>query len=168
MPKPFTPFQWARMNSQQEAVEKRNFLLGKVKSQLNAKSIKYNCHDADVSVLEGVFARGDRRLNDVILQAYQEGCIYDAWTEYFKYDVWQKSFADHHLTMDFYNDRERSEDELFPWDFIDCGVTKSFLLREYHRAKEAVVTPNCRQQCAGCGAARFGGGVCTEKRESAV
>ena len=147
VPKPFTPFQWARMNSQQEAVEKRNFLLGKVKSQLNAKSIKYNCHDADVSVLEGVFARGDRRLNDVILQAYKEGCIYDAWTEYFKYDVWQKSFADHHLTMDFYNDRERSEDELFPWDFIDCGVTKSFLLREYHRAKEAVVTPNCRQQC---------------------
>ena len=101
MPKPFTPFQWARMNSQQEAVEKRNFLLGKVKSQLNAKSIKYNCHDAEVAVLEGVFARGDRRLNDVILQAYKEGCIYDAWTEYFKYDVWQKSFADHHLTMDF-------------------------------------------------------------------
>ena len=165
VPKPFTPFQWARMNSREEALDKRNFLLGKVKSQLNAKSIKYNCHDADVSELEGVFARGDRRLNDVILQAYEDGCFYDAWTEYFKYDVWQKAFEDHGLTMDFYNDRERSEDELFPWDFIDCGVTKQFLLREYHRAKEAVVTPNCRQKCAGCGAARFGGGVCTEKRE---
>ena len=106
-----------------------------------------------------------KKVNQVILRAYEKGCFYDAWTEYFKYDVWQKAFEDHGLTMDFYNDRERSEDELFPWDFIDCGVTKQFLLREYHRAKEAVVTPNCRQKCAGCGAARFGGGVCTEKRE---
>ena len=166
VPKPFTPFQWARMNSQEEALEKRNFLLGKVKEQLNAKSIKYNCHDADVSVLEGVFTRGDRRLCDVILQAYQSGCIYDAWTEHFHYDRWLQAFADHHLTMDCYNDRERTEDELFPWDFIDIGVTKEFLLREYHNAKEQKVTPNCRQQCSGCGAMRFGGGVCTESRNA--
>ncbi len=165
VPKPFTPFQWARMNSKEEASEKRYFLLDKVKSQLNAKSIKYNCHDADVSELEGVFARGDRRLCDVILQAYEAGCIYDSWTEYFHYDRWQKAFEDHGLTMAFYNDRERAEDELFPWDFIDIGVTKAFLLREYHNAKAETVTPNCRQKCAGCGAARFGGGVCTEVRE---
>lgn len=165
VPKPFTPFQWARMNNSQEAEDKRHFLMDKIKSQLNAKSIKYNCHDAQVSVLEGVFARGDRRLCDVILQAYQNGCIYDAWTEYFHYDRWQRAFEDHHLSMDFYNDRERGEDELFPWDFIDIGVTKQFLLKEYHRAKEGVVTPNCREQCAGCGAACFGGGVCTESRK---
>lgn len=165
VPKPFTPFQWARMNSREEASQKREFLLGKVKSQLNAKSIKYNCHDADISELEGVFARGDRRLCPVILQAYQSGCIYDAWSEYFHYDRWQKAFADHGLDMGFYIDRERGEDELFPWDFIDIGVTKEFLLREYHNAKEEKVTPNCRQQCAGCGAARFGGGVCMERAQ---
>lgn len=93
VPKPFTPFQWSPMVSKEEAREKRFFLLDKVKSQLNAKSIKYNCHDADVSELEGVFARGDRKLNDVILQAYQSGCIYDAWTEYFHYDKWLEAFA---------------------------------------------------------------------------
>ena len=119
------------MVSKEEAREKRFFLLDKVKSQLNAKSIKYNCHDADVSELEGVFARGDRKLNDVILQAYQSGCIYDAWTEYFHYDKWLEAFADHNIDMDFY-------------------------------LKEAVVTPNCRAKCAGCGAAKFGCGVCVE------
>ena len=102
VPKPFTPFQWSPMVSKEEAREKRFFLLDKVKSQLNAKSIKYNCHDADVSELEGVFARGDRKLNDVILQAYQSGCIYDAWTEYFHYDKWLEAFADHNVDMNFY------------------------------------------------------------------
>lgn len=160
VPKPFTPFQWSPMNTKEEAKQKRYFLLDKVKSQLNAKSIKYNCHDADVSELEGVFARGDRRLNAVILQAYQQGCIYDAWNEYFKYDVWQQAMADHGLTTEFYLGRERQEDELFPWDFIDIGVTKAFLLREYQRSKEAAVTPNCRVQCSGCGASRFQCGVC--------
>lgn len=162
VPKPFTPFQWAPMVSKEYAREKRFFLLDKVKSQLNGKSIKYNCHDADVSELEGVFARGDRRLCDVILQAYQEGCFYDAWSEYFHYDVWVKAFQEHGLDMDFYIKREREEDEIFPWDFIDVGVTKGFLLREYQRSKEGVVTPNCRAKCAGCGAARFQCGVCVE------
>ncbi len=156
VPKPFTPFQWARMDSRQEAEDKRRFLTGRIKSQHNARSIKYNCHDADVSVLEGVLARGDRRLCDVIGRAYESGCIYDAWTEYFHFDRWEKAFADCHLTIDFYNGRERMEEELFPWDFIDAGVTKSFLWREYCKAKEGVVTPNCRQECSGCGAARFG------------
>lgn len=162
VPKPFTPFQWSPMISKEEAREKRFFLLDKVKSQLNAKSIKYNCHDADVSELEGIFARGDRKLNDVILQAYENGCIYDAWTEYFKYDVWLQAFNDHKVDMDFYIKRERTEDEIFPWDFIDIGVTKNFLLREYKQSKEAVVTPNCRAKCAGCGAGKFQCGVCVE------
>ncbi|MDE7247966.1 MAG: TIGR03960 family B12-binding radical SAM protein, partial [Lachnospiraceae bacterium] len=134
VPKPFTPFQWSPMVSKEEATEKRYFLLDKIKSQRNAKSIKYNCHDADVSELEGIFARGDRKLCNVILQAYESGCIYDAWTEYFHYDKWEQAFLDNGLDMDFYIKRERGEDELFPWDFIDIGVTKQFLLAEYHRA----------------------------------
>ena len=132
VPKPFTPFQWAPMDTMEQAREKRDFLLSKIREQLNAKSIKYNCHDADVSSLEGVFARGDRRLCNVIRQAYESGCMYDAWSEYFHYDKWKKAFEDNNLDMEFYIRRERAEDELFPWDFIDIGVTKEFMLKEYH------------------------------------
>lgn len=164
VPKPFTPFQWAAMDTKEQARQKRDFLLSKVREQLNAKSIKYNCHDADVSELEGVFARGDRRLCNVIRQAYENGCIYDAWTEYFRPDVWEQAFKDNNLDMEFYLRRERAEDELFPWDFIDIGVTKEFLLEEYHNSKSEIVTPNCRSQCQGCGAAKFQCGVCVEKR----
>lgn len=164
VPKPFTPFQWAAMDTKEQARQKRDFLLSKVREQLNAKSIKYNCHDADVSELEGVFARGDRRLCNVIRQAYENGCIYDAWTEYFRPDVWEQAFKDNNLDMEFYLRRERAEDELFPWDFIDIGVTKEFLLEEYHNSKAEIVTPNCRSQCQGCGAAKFQCGVCIEKR----
>lgn len=164
VPKPFTPFQWAAMDTKEQARQKRDFLLSKVREQLNAKSIKYNCHDADVSELEGVFARGDRRLCNVIRQAYENGCIYDAWTEYFRPDVWNMAFKDNNLDMEFYLRRERAEDELFPWDFIDIGVTKEFLLEEYHNSKAEIVTPNCRSQCQGCGAAKFQCGVCIEKR----
>jgi len=164
VPKPFTPFQWSPMVSKEEAEEKRYFLLGKVKSQLNARSIKYNCHDADVSELEGIFARGDRKLCNVILRAYESGCIYDAWSEFFQYGKWVQAFEAYHIDMDFYIKRERREDEMFPWDFIDIGVTKDFLLREYHNAKEENVTPNCRAKCAGCGAGKFACGVCMEEK----
>ena len=162
VPKPFTPFQWAPMDTMEQAREKRDFLLSKIREQLNAKSIKYNCHDADVSSLEGVFARGDRRLCNVIRQAYESGCMYDAWSEYFHYDKWKKAFEDNNLDMEFYIRRERAEDELFPWDFIDIGVTKEFMLKEYHNSKTEVVTPNCRSKCSGCGAMKFQCGVCTE------
>lgn len=162
VPKPFTPFQWAPMDTMEQAREKRDFLLAKIREQLNAKSIKYNCHDADVSSLEGVFARGDRRLCNVIRQAYESGCMYDAWSEYFHYDKWKKAFEDNNLDMEFYIRRERAEDELFPWDFIDIGVTKEFMLKEYHNSKAEVVTPNCRSKCSGCGAMKFQCGVCTE------
>lgn len=165
IPKPFTPFQWARMCTKEEFLEKAALTRRSVREQLNQKRIKYNWHEADVSVLEGVFARGDRRVADAILAAYQKGCLYDAWGEYFKNDVWLETFEQCSLDIGFYTTRERKQNEIFPWDFLDCGVSKSFLWREWERAQRAEVTPNCRAQCQGCGAARFGGGVCFEARE---
>jgi len=165
IPKPFTPFQWAPQCRKEEFLDKAYLTRKSITEQLNQKSIKYNWHEADVSVLEGIMARGDRKINQVILKAYKMGCMYDAWSEYYKNDVWMQAFEECSVNPDFYTVRERSEDETFPWDFIDCGVTKSFLLREWHRAKEETVTPNCRMQCQGCGAARFGTGVCLEERE---
>ena len=165
IPKPFTPFQWASQCRKEEFLDKAYLTRKSITEQLNQKSIKYNWHEADVSVLEGIMARGDRKINRVILKAYEMGCVYDAWSEYYKNDVWMQAFEECGVDPDFYTVRERSEDETFPWDFIDCGVTKSFLLREWHRAKEETVTPNCRMQCQGCGAARFGTGVCFEERE---
>ncbi len=164
IPKPFTPFQWAPQCRKEEFLDKAYLTRKSITEQLNQKSIKYNWHEADVSVLEGILARGDRRLNQVILKAYEMGCFYDAWSEYYKNEVWMQAFEECGINPDFYTVRERKDDEIFPWDFLDCGVSKEFLLREWHRAKEAVVTPNCRMQCQGCGAARFGTGVCFEKR----
>ncbi len=166
VPKPFTPFQWAVQSTKEEFLEKAYFTRSNIHSQLNQKSIKYNWHEADVSVLEGIFARGDRRLNQVILKAYEKGCIYDAWSEYYKNDLWMESFGECGVDPEFYTTRERADDEIFPWDFLDCGVTKAFLLKEWHKAKDEVVTPNCRASCSGCGAARFQTGVCMEKREA--
>lgn len=165
IPKPFTPFQWAAQCTKEEFLEKAYLTRGAIREQLNQKSIKYNWHEADVSVLEGIMARGDRRLNQVILSAYQKGCFYDAWSEYYKNDLWFSAFEECGVDPDFYTVRERSEEEIFPWDFLDCGVAKEFLLREWHKAKEEAVTPNCRMQCSGCGAARYQTGVCMEKRE---
>ena len=164
IPKPFTPFQWAPQCRKEEFLEKAYLTRTSISQQLNQKSIKYNWHEADASVMEGIFARGDRRLNQVILKAYEKGCFYDAWSEYYKNDLWFESFEECGIDPDFYTVRERSDDEIFPWDFLDCGVSKAFLLREWHRAQEETVTPNCRMQCQGCGAARFQTGVCYEKR----
>jgi radical SAM family uncharacterized protein len=165
VPKPFTPFQWSRMNTAAEYLEKQHLLRAKFNEQLNRKSIKYNWHEAELSVLEGVFARGDRRVSKVIYDAYKAGCLYDSWSEHFKYDLWEKAFDDNHIDMDFYTSRERVKEEILPWDFIDAGVTKDFLWREYNRAMNAKVTPNCRMACANCGAKVFEGGVCFEERE---
>lgn len=164
IPKPFTPFQWAPQCRKEEFLDKAYLTRKSITEQLNQKSIKYNWHEADVSVLEGILARGDRRLNQVILKAYEMGCFYDAWSEYYKNDVWMKAFEECGIDPDFYTVRERADDEVFPWDFLSCGVSKEFLLREWHRAKKEVVTPNCKVQCQGCGAARFGTGICFEKR----
>lgn len=164
VPKPFTPFQWSRMTSSEEFLEKQRYLHGKMKEQLNYKSIKYNWHEVELTMLEGVLARGDRRISKVIYDAYQAGCLYDSWSEYFKYETWMKAFEENEIDPLFYTNRERNKEELFPWDFIDIGVTKNFLWREYELAVKGKVTPNCRQFCSGCGALSFGGGICIEER----
>ena len=158
IPKPFTPFQWAPMNSQADFREKAYKTRQGIISQLNQKSIKYNWHDTDVSVLEGVFARGDRKIADVILDAYKSGCVFDAWNEYFHYDKWLEAFDKNGVSIEFYNERERSTDEILPWDFIDIGVTKAFLKKEWEKAQKGEITPNCKEKCQGCGAAVYGSG----------
>ncbi len=163
VPKPFTPFQWAKQCTKEEFIEKAYFTKRAISEQLNQKSIKYNWHEADASVLEGVLARGDRRLSKVLLRLHEMGCLYDAWGEYFDNDKWMDAFSQCGLDPDFYI-RERALDELFPWDFIDCGVTREFLLREWHKALREEVSENCRQKCQGCGAGRFGGGICFQDR----
>lgn len=160
IPKPFTPFQWAPMCTKETFLEKAYQTKQGIMQQLNQKSIKYNWHEADVSVLEGVFARGDRRVAKVILEAYRRGCLFDAWSEYYKNDVWMSCFEDCGVDIGFYTTRERADNELFPWDFLDCGVTKQFLLREWKKAQEGVVSPNCKAQCQGCGAGSFQCGIC--------
>ncbi len=163
IPKPFTPFQWAAMCTKEEFLEKAYITRASIKEQLNQKSIKYNWHEADISVLEGVFARGDRKIAKVIEQAYRRGCIFDAWSEYFKNDIWMEAFEECGIDIAFYTTRKRGMDEIFPWDFIDCGVSKDFLKREWEKALTETVSPNCRSACQGCGANRFGGGICFEK-----
>lgn len=162
VPKPFTPFQWATMLPKDEYLNRAYILNDAVKAQLNHKSLRYNWHEADVTVLEGVLARGDRRVGKAILNAYKLGCLFDSWNETFDYEKWLKAFDMAGLDIDFYNTRPRSEDEIFPWDFIDIGVTKKFLLNEWKNAAMAKVTPNCREKCSGCGANVFKGGVCFE------
>lgn len=164
VPKPFTAFQWAPQLSKEEFLNKAYITKQSIISQLNQKSIKYNWHETDVSVLEGILARGDRRLNAAILKAYQKGCIFDAWSEYYHHDLWLESFQECDLDPDFYTTRKREDDEIFPWDFIDCGVSKAYLLREWKNAKEEKVTENCKNKCAGCGAGTFGVGICINRR----
>ncbi len=148
VPKPFTPFQWARQNTIEELNEKQLFLKGEVTN----RRIKYNYHQSDVSVLEGVFARGDRKLAKVLIRANELGCKLDGWNECFRLDLWEQAFSDCGIDMAFYT-RERSYDEILPWDFVDIGVTKKFMMSENDKAKIAATTPNCREKCSGCGAA---------------
>ncbi len=162
VPKPFTPFQWAPMCTAEEYMRRAEIVKEEFHAQLNRKSLKYNWHDAQVTVLEGVMARGDRKVGKVIEEAYRLGCLFDSWTESFRNELWIQAFENTGIDPSFYNLRERSEEELFPWDFIDTGVSRSFLRSEWERAVQETVTPNCRQQCSGCGAARFGGGICYE------
>ncbi len=165
IPKPFTPFQWAKMYSNDEYIARAAVVKHEFQEQLNRKSLKYHWHDAEVTVLEGVFARGDRRLSKVILAAYRLGCLYDSWTENFDNEKWMRAFADTGTDIGFYNLRERDKDEIFPWDFIDIGVTKKFLYQEWQRALKGEVTPNCREKCSGCGVMKYEGGVCVVHNE---
>ena len=116
-----------------------------------------------MSVLEGVFARGDRKIAPVILKAYEDGCLYDAWGEYYKNNVWLNAFDQCGVSIPFYTTRERSTDEIFPWDFIDCGVSKEFLKREWLNAQNETVTPNCKEHCGGCGVIKYHTGICVNR-----
>ena len=164
VPKPFTPFQWAKMCTKDEFLERAYLVKDKFREMLNFKSLKYNYHEADLTELEGVLARGDRRVAAVIEAAYHKGALYDSWSEHFKYERWSEAFEDCGLDIAFYTTRERNLDELFPWDFINAGVSKAFLKKEWLRALEAKESPNCRQECSGCGAMTFNGGVCFEDK----
>lgn len=162
VPKPFTPFQWSPMFDKDSYLGRAKVVNDAVKAQLNRKSIKYNWHEADVTVLEGILARGDRRLAPALLRIYENGGIFDAWTEFFDNKRWIEAFEECGIDTDFYTLRERPLDEVFPWDFIDDGVTREFLEREWKNAKEGNVTPNCRERCSGCGGMQYNGGVCYE------
>ncbi|MBE5907017.1 MAG: TIGR03960 family B12-binding radical SAM protein, partial [Lachnospiraceae bacterium] len=164
VPKPFTPFQWVPMCTKEQFLERAKLVNDTMKEKLNKKSMKYNWHHADVTVLEGILARGDRRVAKAITRAYELGCVFDAWDEYFDVEKWNQAFADTGIDVDFYTTRTREKDEIFPWDFLDCGVSKAFLYREYERAKQEQVTPNCRMACSGCGAMKYEGGVCLEDK----
>lgn len=159
VPKPFTAFQWTAQNGREELIEKQNLL----KSAIKSKRIRYNWHDNKTSYLEGIFARGDRRLSAVILRAVEKGCKFDGWGEHFRFDLWMETFEELGIDPNFYNLRERSYDEILPWDHIDIGVTKQFLMRENEKAKAGQTTPQCREKCSGCGAAVWKTGVCVER-----
>ncbi|WP_113675012.1 TIGR03960 family B12-binding radical SAM protein [Vallitalea guaymasensis] len=156
VPKAFTPFQWTAQDTYETFMEKQTFLNKKI----NKKSIKYNCHDAKTSMLEGVMARGDRKISKVIYSAWKNGATFDAWSEFFRFENWENAFEENDIDPLFYSSRERDFEEILPWDFIDTGVTKEFLYREYLRAKEGIVSENCIDSCMNCGAKSFGGGIC--------
>ena len=155
VPKPFTPFQWEPQDTQEMVREKQSHL----REKLHIKGVTFNYHESDLSYLEACFARGDRRMGQVLLRAYQKGCMLDGWTELFKYDMWREAFAELGIDPAFYAYRRREKDEIMPWDVIDCGVTKEFLWREKEKAEKAQTTKDCRKGCNGCGLQRFKG-VC--------
>ena len=158
VPKPFTPFQWEPQDTMEQLHEKQQHLL----SSLPSKKLSLSYHDAKTSFLEGVLARGDRRLGAVLEEAYRRGCNLDAWSEHFHFDTWMDCFAACGLDPAFYANRTRPYDEVLPWDHLDYGVSKAFLVRENKLAHESKTTPNCREKCAGCGANRWKVGVCYE------
>ncbi len=164
VPKPFTPFQWAGMFTPEDYLGRAKIVNDHLKEQLNHKSIRYNWHEADVTVLEGLLARGDRRVAKAILYVYEHGGFFDAWREFFDYNRWLEAFEACGISIDFYALRERPLNEILPWDFIDIGVTKEFMIREWNQAHKETVTPNCRMRCSGCGAKEFHGGVCYEDK----
>ena len=135
-----------------------------MQQQLNKKSLSYKWHEAGTSIIEGVFARGDRRIAPAIVQAYQNGCIFDAWNEEYRHEIWLEAFRNHNISLEFYIFRERYEEEVFPWDFIDCGVSKSYLLKEWKDSKQEKPGKNCREQCTGCGAGTYQCGICITPR----
>ncbi len=164
VPKPFTPFQWEPQDTAEQLKEKQAHL----RASLTTRKISLSWHDADVSFLEGVLARGDRRLGPVIEGAWRRGCKLDSWSQYFSLAAWMEALEEAGLDPAFYANRRRSFEEVFPWDHLDYGVTKGFLMRENEKAYQSRTTPHCRQQCSGCGASVWKGGVCFEKRADSI
>ncbi len=158
VPKAFTPFQWSKQATFQEFIEKSKH----AKLNFKSRAIRFSYHDASISVLEGIVARGDRRVGDVIYEAFKLGARFDGWNDIFDSKKWQQALINTGVSAEFYTQREKSYDEILPWDFIDIGVKKEFFINEMEKAKESATTPNCREKCTGCGATVFGGGVCFE------
>jgi len=158
VPKPFTPFQWEPQDSIEQLKKKQAYLKEKLKNRF----ITYNWHEPELSLLEAVFARGDRIIGKVLIKAWEKGCKFDSWAEHFKYEKWMEAFEECGVDPYFYANRKRKHDERFPWDHISVGVTKKFLVAENERAYRQEATPNCRVDCSHCGVAGFGGGICIE------
>ena len=159
VPKPFTPFQWEPQDTMEQLVAKQKHLMENV----HTHKIQVSWHQSQTSFLEGVFARGDRKLCDVIEAAWRKGCKFDGWDEYFRFDKWMEAFEACGVDPAFYSNRRRDFSEILPWDHLDYGIRKEFLIEENQKAHESVTTPNCRQKCAACGAARLNGGKCDAK-----
>ena len=159
VPKPFTPFQWEPQDTMEQLVEKQKYLLENV----HTHKIQVSWHQSQTSFLEGVFARGDRKLCDVIESAWKKGCKFDGWDEFFLFDKWTEAFKECGVGPSFYSNRRRDFNEILPWDHLDYGIRKEFLIAENKRAHESVTTPNCRQKCSACGAAKLNGGHCDAK-----
>lgn len=164
VPKPFTPFQWEPQDTEESLKAKQKL----VKESIKTKKITYNYHDSSTSFLEAVFARGDRRLCKVMELAFEKGFHFDGWSDCFNLENWLQLFEECGISPEFYANRRRSFDEVLPWDHIDYGVTKEFLINECKKAYKAETTFNCRQKCSNCGANKWKGGVCIEKRKNMV
>lgn len=160
VPKPFTPFQWEPQDTEESLVTKQEHL----RSCITTKKVNLSCHYTPISFIEAIFARGDRRLCDVIETAWRSGCKFDSWDDHFDNDKWMAAFEKCGIDPHFYANRTRSYDEVFPWDHMDVGIRKEFLIEENKRAHLGVTTPSCREKCAGCGAAKLNGGKCDANR----
>ncbi len=164
VPKPFTPFQWEPQDTQQQIKDKQAYL----RTVLHGiKGVNFNWHEPELSYLEACFARGDRRMCDVLLKAFEKGCILDGWSEQFKFEQWMEAFEECHVDPAFYAYRRRTKEEILPWDFIDAGVTKQFLWHEKEKAERAETTKDCRKGCNGCGIQRYKG-VCSFANDGCV
>jgi radical SAM superfamily enzyme YgiQ (UPF0313 family) len=163
VPKPFTPFQWFGQNTVEEFNEKHEFL----KSEIKNNKINYNYHGSWESSIEGIIARGDRKLNELLIKAYELGCKFDGWREHFDYDLWLQAFEALNIDSDFYNTRTRDYEEILPWDHLDCGVSKEYLIKENEQAKQGNYTVDCRDHCTNCGVnIQIIGGDCYAKSNS--
>jgi len=163
VPKPFTPFQWFGQNTVEEFNEKHEYL----KSEIKNSKITYNYHGSWESTIEGIIARGDRRLNELLIKAYELGCKFDGWREHFDYDLWLQAFEELNIDSNFYNTRTRDYEEILPWDHLDCGVSKEYLIKENEQAKQGNYTDDCRDHCTNCGVnIQIIGGDCYAKSNS--